>query len=122
MADAEETEAQEDTPSEKPTSEYGATRSDVDAMGNPKRREVIGQQYGASVRKRLLIYGGVVAIVVVAVVLALTFGSKYDSRDRPLKQTAPWTDANASQEAPRDLDFQARGPSDSIPANQIFNR
>lgn len=109
-------------PTEKSDSEYGGARSEVDAMGNDKRREVIGQQYGATVRKRVLIYGGVVGITIVVVIAFLTVVKGYDQRNVPLKNTAPWTEAGASQAPPRDVDFKANGPTDTIPADQIYNR
>ncbi len=45
----------------------GAGKSDLDAMGNDKRRPVIGQQYGATARKRLLVYGIAIAVIVLVV-------------------------------------------------------
>jgi hypothetical protein len=102
--------------------EYGAHRSDVDAMGNDKRREVVGQQYGASRKKKLAIYGGVVAFLAVVVIAFLTVVKGYDNREVALKDTAPWTQENASNEAPRDVDFKANGPTDTIPAEDIVNR
>ena len=50
----------------------GQGGTDLDAMGNDKRRSVIGQQYGASARKRLLVYGIAVAVIVLVVVAFLT--------------------------------------------------
>ena len=85
-------------------------RSDVDAMGNDKRREVIGKQYGATVRKRLLVYGAVVGVIVLGVIVFLTVVSGYDNRDISLEDTAPWTSADASQDPPRPIDFKANGP------------
>ena len=35
-----------------------------DAMGNDKRRQVIGGQYGATVRKRLIVYGVAIAVII----------------------------------------------------------
>lgn len=109
---------------------YGANRTDVDAMGNDKRRAVIGQQYGATVRKRLLVYGAVVGVIVIGAVVFLTVVTGYDNRDQPLKTTAPWA-VSENTEAPRDVDFKANGPrvceapcsSDvTMPADQILNR
>ncbi|MCB0866237.1 MAG: hypothetical protein KDB58_11020 [Solirubrobacterales bacterium] len=105
-------------------------RSKVDAMGNDKRRAVIGEQYGATVRKRLLVYGAVVAVIFVAVVAFLTVVTNYDNRDQPLKNTAPWA-VSDNTEPPRDVDFKANGPrvcprpcaSDiTMPADEILNR
>jgi hypothetical protein len=105
--------------------------ADLDAMGNDKRRPVIGQQYGATVRKRLLVYGAVVGVIVLAVIVFLTVVSNYDNRDIELKDTAPWSKADTAQEPPRDVDFKANGPrkcpqpcsSDiTMPADEILNR
>ena len=83
---------------------------DLDAMGNDKRRTVIGQQYGATVRKRLLVYGAAIGVIILAAVIFLTVVSGYDNRDIELKDTAPWTKADSAQEPPRDVDFKANGP------------
>src|SRR5215213_825954 len=89
-------------------SQYGENRSDVDAMGNDKRRDVIGQQYGATVRKRLLVYGAVVGVIVLGAIVFLTVVTGYDNRDQPVEQTAPWAKAD-DNEPPRDVDFKANG-------------
>jgi len=110
--------------------DYGANRSDVDAMGNDKRREVIGQQYGATVRKRLLVYGAVVGVILIAVVVFLTVVTGYDNREQELKATAPWA-ISENSEPPRDVDFKANGPREcpapcssdiTMPADKILNR
>ena len=110
--------------------EHGANSTDLDAMGNDKRRAVIGQQYGATVRKRLLVYGAVVGVIAVLVIVFLTVVTGYDNRDQPLKDTAPWATAD-NTDPPRDVDFKANGPrvcpkpcsSDvTMPADQILNR
>jgi len=105
---------------------------DLDAMGNDKRRAVVGRQYGATMRKRLLVYGAVVATLVIVVVAFLTVIRGYDDRDQPIENTAPWANA-ADVKSPRDVDFKANGPhpnlcptpcnSDvTIPVTEIFNR
>lgn len=94
-------------------------RSDVDAMGREKRRQVVGGQYGATVRKQLTVYGIFVAFVLVLGVLAVTVVSGIDNRDMPLEETAPWTEAGADQSPPRDIDFPANGPTDTIPVDEI---
>ncbi len=91
----------------------------VDAMGQDKRRSVVGQQYGATLRKQITVYGVFAAIVVVLVIVFLTVVNNIDNRDIPLKDTAPWTQASAKQTAPRDIDFPRNGPQDTIPQNQI---
>jgi len=123
---AEDEESATDKPdSDKRTRPYAESveeRSDVDAMGNDKRREVVGGQYGATVRKRLLVYGIAVAIMVGIVVGFLTIVTSVDEKEIPLTDTAPWTEASGSQEAPRDVDFKANGPNDTIAAEDIVNR
>ncbi len=75
-----------------------------------------------SARKRLLVYGIAVAVIVLVVVAFLTVVSNVDNREIPLEDTAPWAAEDAPQEAPRDIDFQRNGPTDTIPANEILNR
>ncbi len=105
---------------------------DLDSMGNDKRRHVVGGQYGATLRKRLLVYGAAVAVIAVVVIAFLTVVSSYDDRDQPIENTAPWAGA-ADTRPPRDVDFKANGPhpdrcaapcnSDvTIPVERIFNR
>jgi len=117
--------AGEETSSNKrtrPYSESVAGRTDQDAMGNDKRRQVIGGQYGASVKKRLLIYGIAVAVIIGAVILSLTVVSNVDNKEIPLEDTAPWTSAEASTDPPRDVDYNRNGPNDTIPNDEIVNR
>jgi len=101
----------ESTPTESP--------GDLDAMGNDKRRAVVGQQYGATVRKQFAVYGIFLAVVVGIAILFLTVVNGIDNKDIPLEDTAPWTQATASQEPVRDVDFPRNGPQDTIPANEI---
>jgi hypothetical protein len=93
--------------------------SGTDAMGNDKRRQVVGQQYGATVRKQLTVYGIFLAVVAVIVIAFLTVVNGIDNRDIPLEDTAPWTAAGAVLEAPRDIDFPRNGPQDTIPEDEI---
>ena len=104
---------------EEPQESEESAATDVDAMGNDKRRGVVGQQYGATLRKQLTVYGIFVAVIVVVAIGFLTVVSGIDNRDIPLEDTAPWTAATASQEAPRDVDFPRNGPQNTIPADEI---
>lgn len=106
----------------RPYSESVAERSDVDAMGNDKRRVVVGGQYGATVKKRLLVYGVALGVMVAIVVGFLTVVTSVDEKEIALQPTAPWTEAGGAQAPPRDVDFKANGPSDTIAVEQIFNR
>lgn len=90
-----------------------------DAMGNDKRRQVVGEQYGASPKKQLTVYGIFIAVVAALTIGFLTIVSGIDNREVPLEDTAPWTAANAVQTAPRDVDFPRNGPQDTIPEDEI---
>lgn len=106
----------------RPYEESVAERTDVDAMGNDKRRTVVGGQYGATIRKRLFVYGAFLAVAVGIVIAFLTVVTSIDQKEIPLTDTAPWTEAAASQAAPRDVDFKENGPTDTIPSEAIFQR
>ena len=106
----------------RPYEESVEGRSDVDAMGNDKRRSVIGGQYGASVRKRLIVYGVAVAVIIGLVIVSLTVVSNVDNKDIALKETAPWSNAEGSLEETRDLDFIRGGGSDKLDPEDIVNR
>jgi hypothetical protein len=93
--------------------------SDLDAMGLDKRRQVVGGQYGATVRKQLTVYGLFTAFVIGLAIAFLTVVSGVDNREIELENTAPWAQSAAPQEAPRDIDFPANGPVDTIPVDEI---
>lgn len=97
----------------------GQAPSDVDSMGLDKRRPVVGQQYGASAKKQLTVYGIFIVVVVALAIGFLTVVNGIDGKEIPLEDTGPWTAAGASQEAPRDIDFPRNGPQDTIPENEI---
>jgi len=97
--------------------------TDRDAMGHDKRRTVVGGQYGATVRKRLLVYGAAVGVIVLVIIAFLTIVTGLDEREVALKDTAPWTQVEASEQSPpRDVDFKANGPTDTVPEDEIKNR
>ena len=119
---AETSEMRESTPSGSTAASTGRDESaDSDAMGNDKRRTVVGQQYGATVRKRLIVYGAAVGVIVLIIIAFLTVVRSLDEREVALKDTAPWTQAS-EQNPPRDVDFKANGPTDTIPEDEIKNR
>lgn len=70
-------------------------RSDVDAMGQDKHRQVVGQRVGASRTKQLAYYGAFVAFVIVAY---LGFKIAVDNLDKAPahdKAQAPWSQKKA---------------------------
>lgn len=93
--------------------------SDLDAIGHDKRRQVVGGQYGATVRKQLTVYGIFIAVVAAIVIAGLTVVRNIDNREIPLEDTGPWTEADAAQVAPRPIDYLENGPTNTIPRNEI---
>lgn len=80
--------------------------SQVDAMGQEKRRGVVGHSYGPSLARQATLYGAFLVIVV-----ALAFGFKLlaDELDQPpetVKAEAPWKDSTVE---PAPLDFPRYG-------------
>lgn len=102
--------------------DFGSKRTDTDAMGKDKRRQVSGGTYGPTVRKQLTLYGIAIALIALVVIGSLTLVRGYDGRDMPLEPTAPWTKTGAELETPRDLDFIRNGPENTIPPEEIVRR
>lgn len=71
--------------------------SDVDAMGQDKRRDVIGQSYGPSKKRQLAFFG------IVALVIAILLGGAYaavqafDQPEDEYADQAPWSQSDAQQ-------------------------
>ncbi len=73
----------------------------VDAMGNDKRRQVVGNSYGPSFARQATLYG-----IAVAIIVALFIGGKIavDKLDTPPAHStdqAPWSAASAKQRTPQ---------------------
>ena len=84
--------------------------STTDAMGLDKRRQVMGQRYGASFTKQATVYG-----IFLAVVVALFIGAKFaidelDQGPDKIDPQAPWSDPEAKQRPTAPIDFP-RNPS-----------
>ena len=109
--------------------------ADLDSMGKDKRRSVVGKQYGATLKKKLLVYGIAVGIILVAIIGFFTIVKSLDEKEIPLEKTAPWAKADSDpgepeELVPRDVDFMRNGPRQSgsstsgdstIPRKQIVN-
>jgi len=72
--------------------------STVDAMGQDKRREVVGHSYGPSARSQIMFFVAVGAVLVVIVGGWLALVSVFDKPPTNFKDSAPWsaTPANAA--------------------------
>jgi len=68
-----------------------ATPSDVDAMGQDKRRQIVGHAYGPSRRSQIMFFVAVAAVAVVIVGGWLTLVSIFDKPPTHFKDTAPWS-------------------------------
>jgi hypothetical protein len=70
--------------------------SDVDAMGQDKRREVVGHSYGPSRRSQIMFFVAVGAVVFVIVGGWLGLVALFDKPPTHFKDTAPWSQTPAS--------------------------
>lgn len=88
----------------------------LDAMGNDKRRQVVGHSYGPSFARQAIIYG-----IFVALVIALFIGGKiaidhFDKAPAHNKDQAPWSAPNATQHTPQQfVDVGSSKPEVSKP-------
>jgi hypothetical protein len=80
-------------------------QSEVDAMGLDKRRQVMGQRYGASFAKQATIYGIALAIIVGLFVGAKIAVDELDKGPEVAADKAPWSQPGADQRPPTDIDF-----------------
>ena len=78
-------------------------QSNVDAMGQDKRRQVVGHSYGPSFARQAILY-----LVFLIVVVAIAFGAKllidkYDQPPNHFKAEAPWAQPGVKQIPPKPL-------------------
>lgn len=83
--------------------------STVDAMGQDKRREVVGHSYGPSARRQIMFFVAVAAVLVVVVGGWLTLVAVFDKPPTHVKDSAPWstsasTPALAAEQNAKPLD------------------
>ncbi|MEK6278015.1 MAG: hypothetical protein AABM29_08385 [Actinomycetota bacterium] len=69
--------------------------SSVDAMGQDKRREVIGHSYGPTKKRQLAYYGIFVALVVVGYLGFQVAVKELDKAPATNPDKAPWSQGNA---------------------------
>lgn len=72
--------------------------SKVDAMGQDKRREVVGHSYGPSRRSQIMFFIAVAAVLVVIVGGWLTLVALFDKPPTHFKDTAPWSKTASNSE------------------------
>jgi hypothetical protein len=84
-------------------------QSDVDAMGLDKRREVIGGTYSPTAGRQLLMYGIFLLVVGAIVTGFLVAANKLDQPPDKYEDKAPWSQADAAQKKPTEIDFPNYG-------------
>jgi hypothetical protein len=70
--------------------------SDVDAMGQDKRRQVVGHSYGPSRRSQIMFFVAVATVAVVIVGGWLVLVGLFDKPPTHFKDSAPWSTTPAS--------------------------
>jgi hypothetical protein len=70
--------------------------SDVDAMGQDKRREVVGHSYGPTARRQIMFFVAVGAVLLVIVGGWLALVSIFDTPPTHFKDSAPWSKTAAN--------------------------
>jgi hypothetical protein len=75
--------------------------SDKDAMGQDKRREVVGHSWGPSKGRQLLYYGLAVAFVIVLYIGGKMAIDELDKAPAHSPDQAPWSQPNAPQTPPQ---------------------
>jgi hypothetical protein len=65
--------------------------SDVDAMGQDKRRQVVGHSYGPSRSSQLMFFVAVATMLVVVVGGWLALVAAFDNPPEPFSERAPWS-------------------------------
>ncbi len=65
--------------------------SDVDAMGQDKRRQVVGHSYGPSRRSQIMFFVAVAAVAVVVIGGWLVLVGLFDKAPTHVKDAAPWS-------------------------------
>ena len=73
------------------------TPSDVDAMGQDKRRQVVGHAYGPSRRSQFVFFGVIAAIAVLVVGGSALAVGAFDQPPDEYPDAAPWARGDAEQ-------------------------
>ncbi|MGH2923081.1 MAG: hypothetical protein ACRDKH_03500 [Solirubrobacterales bacterium] len=92
-----------------------AEASDVDAMGQDKRRRIVGHAYGPSKRSQALFFVAVGALIVIVVGGGLLAVSAFDQPPDAYPEEAPWSQAGAPQIPPNDPSGPCGEPGNAYP-------
>jgi hypothetical protein len=86
--------------------------SDVDAMGQDKRREVVGHSYGPTKRSQIMFFVAVGAVLVVIVGGWLALVSAVDKPPKNFEDSAPWSTTPANAELAAQQNAEPVSPAD----------
>jgi hypothetical protein len=87
------------------------TPSHVDAMGQDKRRQVVGHSYGPSRRSQIMFFVAVAAVAVVIVGGWLVLVGLFDKPPTHFKDSAPWSATPATAELSAEQSAEPVAPS-----------
>jgi hypothetical protein len=86
--------------------------STVDAMGQDKRREVVGHSYGPSKRSQIMFFVAVGAVLVVIVGGWLALVAAFDNPPTEFEDSAPWSKTAATPALAEQQNAEAVAPGD----------
>jgi hypothetical protein len=86
--------------------------SNVDAMGQDKRREVVGHSYGPPLRRQIMFFVTVAAVLVVIVGGWLGLVSLFDTPPTHFKDSAPWSKTPSDSTLAAEQNAKPVSPSD----------
>ena len=89
--------------------------SDIDAMGQDKRRQIVGHAYGPSRRSQILFFVAIGALVVLLVGGSLAAVAAFDQPPDEYSDEAPWSQADAPQIPTRDPSGPCGEPGNPYP-------
>ncbi len=89
--------------------------SKVDAMGQDKRREVVGHSYGPSRKSQLIFFAAVGALLLLIVGGSMLAVAAFDQPPDSNPDAAPWAEADAEQVPTRDPSGPCGEPGNAYP-------
>jgi len=92
-----------------------AQASDVDAMGQDKRRQIVGHAYGPSKRSQFLFFVAIGVLLVVLIGGSLAAVAAFDQPPDSDPDEAPWSEADAAQTPPNDPSGPCGEPGNAYP-------
>ena len=89
--------------------------SDIDAMGQDKRREVVGHAYGPSRKSQIIFFGIIGAIALLLIGGSLLAIAAFDQPSDSYPDESPWSQADAEQIPVRDPSGPCGEPGNAYP-------